>query len=261
MTAKPDITATAIFHREGAFALAALASLGDLVSVARAAGLTVETQAILDCADELTRHIVDVRGAWLDTVEEVSFGDLGLSRNAGTRLAHGRFLAFLDGDDLWGEQWLRAAFEVATAPAAPPTAIWHPENLYYFSESDFDRYSSNGTPHAGAQSFHILQQPSETPGFNPASFVLSHVWTANVFATRALHLQHPYCAVDRRRGFGVEDWSWNFATLWAGIPHHVVRDTVHLIRRKDTESLGRENSAEGLLPNLPPSYVWGAKWS
>jgi hypothetical protein len=257
MTAKPDITVTVVFHCEGAFALAALASLGDLVRIARAAGLGVETQAILDCPDELTKHIVDVRGAWLDTVKDVSFGDLGLSRNAGTQLAHGKFLAFLDGDDLWGEQWLRTAFATATAPSAPPVAIWHPENLYYFSENDFERYSPNGIPPHDAQSFHLLQQPSDAAGFNPASLVLNHVWTANVFTTRELQLQHPYSAVDRQRGFGVDDWSWNFATLWAGIPHHVVPGTVHLIRRKDTESLGRRNSAEGLLPNLPPSFVWG----
>jgi hypothetical protein len=259
MTPNPDISVTVIFHREGALALPALASLSDLVGVARAAGITVETQAILDCPDELTRHIVAERGAWLDTVEEVSFGDCGLSRNAGTRLAHGRFLAFFDGDDLWGEQWLHAAFEAATAPAAAPEAIWHPHTIYLFSESDFDRHSLNSNPRADVRSYHMLQQPSDTPGFNQASLVLNNMWTANVFTTRELHLRYPYSAVDRRRGFGVDDWSWNFATLWSGIPHHVVRGTVHLIRIKETGSLGRMNVAEGLLPNLPSSFVWGVQ--
>jgi hypothetical protein len=123
---EPDITVTVNFHREGEFAVPALASLSDLVNAARRAGLAVETQAILDRSNELTRHILATRGQWLDAVEDVSFGDLGLSRNAGTRLSHGRFLAFLDGDDLWGEQWLRAAFAAATNPTAPQEAVWHP---------------------------------------------------------------------------------------------------------------------------------------
>jgi hypothetical protein len=257
MTVDPDITATIIFHREGAFALPALASLWDSVSVARAAGITVETQAILDRPDKLTRHVVEVRGAWLDVVEEVSIGDLGLIRNAGTRLAHGRFLAFLDGDDLWGEQWLRAAFEAATSPLSTAQSIWHPECVYYFSESDFDRHAIGETPHPSARSFYVLHQPSDAPGFNQASLVFNHIWTANVFCRRELHVRHPYGAVDRFRGFGVEDWSWNFETLWKGIPHSIVHSTVHIIRIKEAGSLSRKNAMEGLLPSLPKSFVWG----
>jgi hypothetical protein len=255
MTAEPDITITIIFHREGAFADPALASLGDQVNVARAAGLTVETQAILDRADEPTRHIVAARGQWIDTVEEVSFGDLGLARNAGTRLAHGRFLSFLDGDDLWGENWLRAAFEAAIAPATPPVVIWHPEHLYVFSESGLD-----GAPEAPTQSFHSIMHSSDTAEFDPMLLVFGNLWSANAFAPRELHLRFPYRAVDRARGLGVEDWSWNLETLGAGIPHRVVPCAVHLIRRRRSASLDQQNRAAGLLPHLPPSFVWGRKW-
>jgi hypothetical protein len=246
MSAGPDITVTVNFHREGVFALSALASLNDLVGVARAAGFAVETQAILDRPDELTGHIIDVRGRWIDRVEEVSFGDLGLSRNAGTSLAHGRFLTFLDGDDLWGEQWLRAAFAAATAPAVPPGVIWHPEHLYVFSEQDFDSLPGPSLR---------LMQSSDTPGFNPMMLVFANVWSANVLAARELFLRFPYRAADRSRGVGIDDWSWNLETLWAGVHHRVVPGTVHLIRRK-RESLDRQNAAAQLLPHLPPSLAW-----
>ncbi|MBR0672668.1 glycosyltransferase family A protein [Neoroseomonas soli] len=252
MTDTPDITVTVILHREGPLALPALSSMHDLVMRARAAGLAVEARAVLDRPDDLTRRMAATRGNWLDAVQEVSVGDLGLARNAGVAAAHGRFLAFLDGDDLWGEDWLHLAHRAATAANAPPEAIWHPQSLYYFVEGDFDRHSTHEMPHAAAQSFHMWHHASDTPGFDRDVLFLNNIWTANVFARREIHERHPYTAVDRSRGFGVEDWSWHMETLWDGLGHFVVPDTVHLIRVKDAGSLGQQNTAEGLLPHLPP---------
>jgi hypothetical protein len=39
----------------------------------------------------------------------------------------------------------------------------------------------------------------------------------------------------------------------SSILHLVVADTVHLIRVKETGSLGQQNNAEGLLTDLPPN--------
>ncbi len=250
MTTEPDITVTVIFHREGDLALPALSSLSDLVNVARAGGLMVQTQAILDRPDELTGHIVGVRGRWLDTVKEVAFGDLGLSRNAATQCAHGRFLAFLDGDDLWGEEWLRGAFTAANATPLSRDAVWHPEHLYIFNEADFER-----DPRSDVKSFHSLMHGSDGPGFDPTMLLFHNLWSANAFATRELHLRFPYRAAERSRGLGIEDWSWNLATLAAGIQHRVVPGTVHLIRRRGNQSLDLQNRAAGLLPHLPPGLA------
>jgi glycosyltransferase involved in cell wall biosynthesis len=184
-------------------------------------------------------------------VEEVSFGDLGLTRNAGAKAAQGDWLAFFDGDDLWGEDWLCLALDAATAPDAPQDAIWHPELVYFFSEGDFDRHSLTSRPHPAAQSHYMLHQAGDAPGFDRDLLLLQNVWTANVFCRQNLHLRHPYKAVDRMRGFGIEDWSWYLETLKQGISHRVVADTVQLHRIKEVGSLGEQNRTEGLLKYLP----------
>jgi hypothetical protein len=250
----PDVTVTVNFHREGELAVPALASLKDLVNAACAAGLSVETQAILDRTDQVTRHLIGVHGRWLDTVEEVSFGDLGLSRNAGVNHAHGRFLAFLDGDDLWGERWLSAAFAAATASARTQEVVWHPEHLLIFRQAEFDRMPDSCT------AFHSVMQSSDTPEFDPLFLIFHNFYSANAFAARDLYLRFPYRAIDRRRGVGIDDWSWNLETLWAGVQHCVVPGAVHLIRKRPL-SLDRQNAAAHLLPHLPDGLVWGRKWS
>jgi hypothetical protein len=250
-----DVTAIIVFHGEGALVRPALASLRDMVDAARNAGIVVEARAMLDRADALTRHMVALQGTWLDGVTEVSVGDLGLTRNIAAQAAQGRYLAFFDGDDLWGADWLRLAHAVATATGAPADAIWHPEQLFFFGESDFDRTAAGPVPHLAAQAMVIEQEASTVPGFERDGLLLWNLWSANVFAPRAVHLRHPYAPVDRARGFGIEDWTWNIRTVWSGIDHLVVPKTVHMIRVKDSGSLNRRNTAEGLLPLLADDVV------
>jgi hypothetical protein len=255
MTGNPHITVTIVFHREGAFVVPALASMFDMVETARGAGLSVETQAILDGSDDQTTHLVAVRGNWLDKIEEVSFGDLALSRNFGTGLSRGHFLSFLDGDDLWGRQWLILAHQAAMRHPAKINAIWHPEYIFYFDEEDFKFHSKTEYAQSGARSFHMRQSSSDTPGFDWRMLAFGNVWTANVLCPREIHIRFPYMAADRARGVGVEDWSWNMQTLWGGIPHYAVPGAVHMIRQKCTGSLSQRNLAEGLLPTLPSTFA------
>ncbi len=247
-----DISAIAVFHHEGPLALPALASMARAVSVAREAGLAVEALAFLDRPDRLTRKALDSAGAWLDRIDEVDFGDLGSVRNAGAEMASGEFLAFLDGDDLWGEQWLSSAWNSASAHPSPGESVWHPEYLLLFDADDLALPPApGGVANPAQKSLWFHHGSCYAPGFDARVLLFENIWSANVFASRRLHLAHPYLRVDAEGGFGIEDWSWNAETLAAGVAHLVVNDTVHLIRMRPDGSLNLLNQARGLLPVLP----------
>lgn len=246
-----SIGLTIVFHHEGAFAIPALASMADLARRTSTAGIRLETRALLDRPDFDTRRIVVKAGAWLDDIVEVDFGDLGSARNEGVRLSACDYQAFLDGDDLWGADWLCRASTESESAGWPDDVVWHPEWLHYFDERDFAVHGNGTLPDHRARSFLMRHTSSDAAVFEPRNLLMNNLWTANVFAPRALHERFPYTVANRAPGFGVEDWSWNIETVAMGIHHAVVPDTVHMIRVKEVGSLGQQNTREGLLPYMP----------
>jgi hypothetical protein len=242
---KPDVTVVIVFHDEGVYALAALDSMMDNVRAARAEGLVVETRAILDRPSEQTRDLVRRSGRWLDSVDEVSFGDLGLTRNAAARSAKGEFLAFLDGDDLWGERWIVDAFRCASASAED--AIWHPQYVYFFDDNGYNHHSQTERPSPYCRAGYGIHLPSTATGFDPRSLIFANAWTANALTPRRIHIKFPYGPADVSRAVAFEDWGWNIKTLNSGIAHLVVESAVHAVRRRDP-SLSTTMRAAGALP-------------
>jgi glycosyltransferase involved in cell wall biosynthesis len=252
MKSVPDVSVAVIFHREDAYAIPALKSLEQLVNFTRKEGLKVEVSAVLDRPSSETERLVRLHGAFLDSSHKVDFGDLGKSRNHATRMMSGRFLAYLDGDDLWGENWLVEAY--SCAQSSHHHAVWHPELLYYFDEQDFDTASIGPLPSPSSGSFFFKHVPSEFLSGDRSALLLNNIWSANSFAHRSVYESHPYLPVEREQGFGVEDWAWNVWTVQAGLLHQSVPGTVHLIRVKAEGSLGQQNMREGLLLPLPSDF-------
>lgn len=241
-----DISAILVFHHERGLACASIVSFARMVAKTRNAGLSVETLALLDDPDPITAEIVTTAGSTFDRIEQVNYRDLGLTRNHGTRVAIGEYLSFLDGDDLWGAEWLCKSHIRASSR---PGAILHPEYVYLFFEGDFSRHTLATKPRRGTRSHYMRH--IDSPTVDPGLTAMDNAWTANAFARREVYLAFPYKRVDRDAGLGFEDWTWNIETLCGGHNHLAVPDTVHLVRMKEGGSLGQQIAYEGLLPDIP----------
>lgn len=220
-----SVTAVINGHREGAMLAMAIKSA---LSAKANSNALIDIHVVLDRPDEVTRAIANT---YRDTcmVSEVDFADLGASRNFGVEGSNSKYIAFLDGDDLWSFNWLSKAHEISDSTEA--NIVLHPEINVYFN---------NGHPkQLGAITRHIASSSQE---FNLSVLAQANYWTALSFAPRELYLRFPFRRVSVGLGNGFEDWAFNLETSTAGIDHAIAPETAHFIRDKNVGSMRREHS-------------------
>jgi glycosyltransferase involved in cell wall biosynthesis len=239
---QPDITAILTAHEEGSMVGVSFRSMLAAVRVATEAGLDVEMLVVLDEPDEATREMlaeVNTHGARL---LEVSCGDQGPVRNHAVRESRGRFIAFLDGDDLWTENWLVAAHALC---AAEPRTIAHPYADWVFGEGRSLSFPPDQTD----------------PQFDPATLRVTNAWDALCLAPREAYLDHPFQARALAQGYAFEDWLWNLHTVQAGYVHRVVRDTIHFKRSRSGSQFRHASASRSLTgPTSFQDYAWLQEW-
>jgi glycosyltransferase involved in cell wall biosynthesis len=239
---QPDITAILTAHAEGTMVRVSFRSMLAAVRLATEAGLDVEMLVVLDKPDEATREMlaeVDTHGARL---LEVSYGDQAPVRNHAVRESHGRFIAFLDGDDLWTENWLVEAHALC---AAEPQTIAHPYADWVFGE-----HRSLSFP-----------PDQNDPQFDPATLRVTNAWDALCLAPRDAYLDHPFQARALAQGYAFEDWLWNLDTVRAGYVHRVVRDTIHFKRSRSGSQFRQATGNKSTTRPTPyHDYAWLKEW-
>lgn len=208
-----DISIIITAHREGILAGATIRSALDAIAHAEAEGATTQCIVVLDRTDALTRSVVASGVSGRAEVIETDHGDPGLSRNSGIKAATGRFATFLDGDDLWSENWLLAAWGAAYDR---PDAVWHSHCNIVF----------------GQQRNIWWHVDSEGPFYDPDYLGWANYWDAMSFAATEIYRTLPFRANDLTAGFGHEDWHWNVQTIERGIAHKPVPETLHFKRRR-----------------------------
>lgn len=226
-----DITAVINGHTEGLVAQASLQSLSKCADIATSSGVSVELLAILDKPDEITREVFDefARSRPDLRIKIVQHGDLGFSRNTAVAEAQGRWIGFLDADDIWGGNWLVRAH--AAAEADSRKVAWHPEVNAYFGV----------TPNI------FLHVDMEDKAFHIADLTYTNLWTSLCFTAADFLRSVPYAGTDLKNNLGYEDWCWNIDFINNGGIHKIVPDTAHAIRTRNV-SLVKQTSAAGCIP-------------
>lgn len=224
-----DITAIVTGHREGRLAVASLRSALSAVAAARSEGRRLELLLILDRPDPATRAVFQRYSAQADGLQEVDFGDQGMTRNAAITAASGARVACLDADDLWTEDWLwRAA---AFLDRHGPGVIAHPAYNYFFEGQ--------------ATIFRHIDQ--DDPEFSADFLRVVNYWDALCLCDRDVHLSFPYAARDVDAGWAYEDWHWNCETVAAGLRHKTVPGTVLFKRRKPQSQTLQASGSKAMM--------------
>lgn len=231
-----DISIIINCHNEGRQLRQTVDSVIANIELCKQSFISAELIFVRDNADDATIFFTDEFAKENSQVLTASFGDLGLARNLGATAASGKYLAFVDGDDLWSQNWLLAAIKFAEAQNKK--CVLHTESAILFD----------------AEHRIWEMQDSESADFDESILFEYNPWYPSSFASREIYLSFPYCAVDLAGGFFYEDWHWNCETLAAGIPHKVVPDTFHCYRSK---SVWKEPSplaaASRTKCTMPPS--------
>lgn len=241
----PAVSVLMNFHREGYLAQATIASARAAVAHFNDQGLgEIHVVAVIDSGDDITIEVINQNQDFIDSIEHVHYKDLAQSRNHGVARAEGEFVAFLDGDDLWGNSWLAQAYRYAKKFSTP--LVLHTEYFIAFGRENFAR----------------VQWDSDAVEFDAFTLMQNWHFCNNSFASRALLRDNPFISYDHDSGFGSEDWHWSCETLARGIRHAPVPNTAYFYRmRNDVLSLGGDShlglgAKEGLL--VRPSKLFSS---
>jgi glycosyltransferase involved in cell wall biosynthesis len=226
-----DISVIVTAHHEGRLAHHTMKSLMKAIGVAKEHSVKTEIIIVLDNPDAETEEYFSRYNGSGRVVHRVDFGDPGLSRNHGGRLSSGRYVAFLDADDLFGKNWLRAAYDAAEKMDG--YCVLHPEYSVCFEREDLI------AKHLGIYD----------NAFCLKNLLEYNYWSVFCFTRREVLTETPFIRASLDDGFGYEDWHWCCEVLSKGIPIMTVPETCVFVRRKlEGSRLSGHNRYKTMIP-------------
>jgi len=228
-------------HREKNIILPSLKSALNNLQQLKKIGVAGEINLVLDNPDPMTLDSC-LKFRNLVNLHLVDFWDPSQSRNFAISVSNYDYVAFLDGDDLWGLNWLSNAWNFQQNLPGE-YAVLHPKFNYYFSNHPKDLHAR------------LTEQISSIDDrYDQDRLAGVNYWTALSFGHRSIFEKVPFTKNDSELGIGFEDWTFNIATVHAGYRHLIVDKTIHFIREKINDSVSANHSAEDAT--FIPHDIW-----
>jgi glycosyltransferase involved in cell wall biosynthesis len=225
---KCDISVIVTAHREGCLAHHAIKSILRSIDYATKFDISAEIIAVLDAADMNTTNYFKRHQNALMRLEHTNFGDPGPARNHGVAVSSGKYVSFLDADDLFCRTWLKASFDAAEKMNR--RCVFHPELVVCF-----------GNDNMIAKIKSVYDKD-----FNAKNLIQYNYWNSVHFlALKEVLTENPFLETPPGSGFGYEDWHWHCEIIAQDIPVVTVPETVVFYRKKQEDSRftshGRQN--------------------
>jgi hypothetical protein len=235
-----DVTVVVTAHDETAVCGPTMRSADLAVAEARGRDHTVETIIALDKATPATSSYFHQPRFEHWERWEMHEGDLGRVRNAIVPKTKGRYIAFLDADDLFSENWLAEGIAALNAAAERgERAIAHPELNVVFDSKKSIRQNVD----------------SSSPLFSPYMLYVRNCYDSLCMSPREAHLAVPYIHRDIPNGLSYQDWQYAIETLSRGWRHLVVPDTIIFKRRRDYSLVVESNNRRSIVRSLPEMAI------
>ncbi|PPD00688.1 MAG: hypothetical protein CTY31_06295 [Hyphomicrobium sp.] len=235
-----DLTVIVTAQTETVVAGPAMRSAEIAIGNAEAAGFVIERVISLDKASHLCREYFQQSAfaAWKKV--EYDFADPYITRNASVENSLGRWIAFLDADDLFSENWLvTSAKLLVELEGSGGNVIVHPEINWIFDGAIYV--------------FAKLSQDDLL--FYPEYFYLDNPYDMLCMAPRKAYLEIPYVKRDVNNGFGYGDWQWNIETMASSWRHVIAENTIIFKRRRDTSVFLESSLRKSVIHQIEPMAI------
>lgn len=157
------------------------------------------------------------------------FHDLGMSRNCIAKNAKGKYISFLDADDMLSSNWYVSALRRMEESSEP--IMVHPNIQFNFGAGTRLEFTVR------KDSFEKFEDAIVLAGVNR--------WCSAIMGERETFLKYPY--METKNGYGYEDYNLNSNTVGHGIKHMVALDTVMFYRQKAEGSLLSSSNVERVI--------------
>lgn len=231
MKKKVDLSIVITAHNEGLVAHKTMRSVMEAAERVKKAGYSFEIIIHIDNGDEATiKYFKRYRGQDNIRIVENHFGDTAPSRNYALKIARGKYVAFLDGDDLISDNWYVDA--VKMLEKSEEKIIVHPEAILTF----------------GVDWPNVLTIQGDSEEMDSLTLIGENRWGSVLVAETEVLKETPYKILEG--GYGHEDYVFNIETLEKGIQHKVAPGTVLFYRRSDHSRLTTGNSHNVTIPRM-----------